>query len=353
VIPTYGDCDANVDTGCETSTNSSVTNCGACGHQCSNVNNTPACSNGDCHLACSVAFLNCDGDASNGCEVNRLSDSLNCGTCGHACGTGEFCASGECAASCALPLLPCDGVCVDPRVDPGNCDTCGHLCPAPLNGQAACGARACGSYCNAGFADCDGGPLNGCEVTLASDPSNCNGCGVVCTAPANAIPTCTDGGCGFACAANFADCDGIGANGCEVDLRTDAANCGSCGSVCGVCSAGECASDPDCDDSWGVLYNNRCYYLDGSGGACDAGYVLGTNAAAGSFIPGSRFAGKTYRHTVSISCCIYTSDAGYMYRGSPCNDPGGFQGTGITTPGCGGHAASSHQLTLCSRPVVF
>ncbi len=43
---------------------------------------------------------------------------------------------------------------------------------------------------------------------------------------------------------NFADCDGVAANGCETDLRTDNSDCGACGNACsgaaGTCSAGVC-----------------------------------------------------------------------------------------------------------------
>ena len=40
-----------------------------------------------------------------------------------------------------------------------------------------------------------------------------------------------------------ADCDGVAANGCEVDLRTSATACGACGTSCGT---GRC-EDSRCD----------------------------------------------------------------------------------------------------------
>jgi len=44
---------------------------------------------------------------------------------------------------------------------------------------------------------------------------------------------CTGGNCGIAsCWANYGDCDGLVANGCETDLRTSVTNCGACGNVC-------------------------------------------------------------------------------------------------------------------------
>jgi len=52
--------------------------------------------------------------------------------------------------------------------------------------------------------------------------------------------------CVFSCKDNFSDCDGDAANGCEVDLSSDSANCGACGNTCdatdlnylAVCSLG-------------------------------------------------------------------------------------------------------------------
>jgi hypothetical protein len=50
-----------------------------------------------------------------------------------------------------------------------------------------------------------------------------------------------------ACRAALADCDGNPGNGCETDTATDAANCGSCGSLCKagqICQASECKDGP-------------------------------------------------------------------------------------------------------------
>ena len=52
---------------------------------------------------CASGFGDCDGVASNGCEVNLLTSKPNCGTCGHHCTGGAL-------ASC------CSGMCV-----PGRC----------------------------------------------------------------------------------------------------------------------------------------------------------------------------------------------------------------------------------------
>lgn len=57
------------------------------------------------------------------------------------------------------------------------------------------------------------------------------------------------------CEANWGNCDLTLANGCEVDLLTDEANCGMCGNVCRVnqsCMRGACVCDPSFADCNGV-----------------------------------------------------------------------------------------------------
>jgi hypothetical protein len=73
---------------------------------------------------------------------------------------------------------------------------------------------------------------SGACVDLASDPSNCGGCGTVC----NATLTCQSGVC--ACPPGQTSCSGVCA-----DLQSSASHCGSCTNACegGVCSGGACA----------------------------------------------------------------------------------------------------------------
>ncbi len=47
-------------------------------------------------MLCSGGFSDCDGDASNGCEINIMNDDDNCGGCGNACASSEMCGLGMC-----------------------------------------------------------------------------------------------------------------------------------------------------------------------------------------------------------------------------------------------------------------
>ena len=56
----------------------------------------------------------------------------------------------------------------------------------------------------------------------------------VCPVPPNSTAACTaaTGTCAFACSTGFADCDKAAANGCEINLTNDSANCGACAKAC-------------------------------------------------------------------------------------------------------------------------
>jgi hypothetical protein len=109
----------------------------------------------------------------------------------------------------------------------------GH--PAP--GGEDAGALACPPD----FADCDGEPMNGCEGALSTSAENCGACGVKCEAAAHQAPLCSAGACIRVCEAGFADCNGDPADGCEVDTTSDIAHCGACSRSCkNACVKGAC-----------------------------------------------------------------------------------------------------------------
>lgn len=184
--------------------NQSPEHCGACDNACSYANGTGACIGGSCILAlCDAGWDDCDGDPSNGCELDVTTDPNNCGGCGAVCAS-----------------LP---------------NTTGESCV-----DSACAIQGCVT----GTEDCDGDPTNGCETQLLNDPENCNACGNSCALP-NVINTCFEGTCTpGGCVGGYGDCNiDRTTDGCEVDLTTSATDCGACGNVCAVgvsCTAGEC-----------------------------------------------------------------------------------------------------------------
>ncbi|MEI8255124.1 MAG: hypothetical protein WCJ30_05565, partial [Deltaproteobacteria bacterium] len=261
--PGYGNCDGSSANGCETVISIDPGHCGACSTVCSPTqyaNAGTVCLTGACSLgACAAGFANCDGNSANGCETNLVSDAGNCGRCGGVCALAHVsavCTAGACAiGSCAAGWGNCDGLsatgCEASVVaDASNCGACGVTCSPSLfpHAGAVCAGSACTlGACAAGYADCDGVAANGCEVNVAADPAHCGSCATVC-AFAQAGATCAAGTCALgACAAGYGNCDGLAANGCETSVSADPSHCGSCATVCAfaqagaTCAAGTCA----------------------------------------------------------------------------------------------------------------
>ncbi|MBX3245627.1 MAG: hypothetical protein KF901_00445 [Myxococcales bacterium] len=94
-----------------------------------------------------------------------------------------------------------------------------------LDSDTSCTARP--EVCNGLDDDCDG--------RIDEHPTEC--------AFENAVTACVGGTCTFSmCTDGHLDCDAT--IGCEVDGRSDRANCGACGNVCGLtetCNAGRCS----------------------------------------------------------------------------------------------------------------
>jgi hypothetical protein len=263
----FGNCDADVSNGCETTTTNNVTDCGSCGNVCAVLNGTPTCSGTMCAIAsCTAPFKDCDGQYANGCETNTGTSASNCGTCGTTCSNANgttSCSGGACAPVCAPGFGDCDsnknnGCETDTTSSLTSCGGCGMVCSRP-NASTACQTSVCTLIgCQSGFADCDLNPANGCEIPL-NTVSNCGACGKACT-NGNGTTTCAGGACSPSCNAGFGDCDGNPNNGCEAPLNT-VANCNACGVACAftnasaTCPGGTCtfaACNPgfgDCDGS--------------------------------------------------------------------------------------------------------
>lgn len=229
----FADCDGNAANGCEADLNA-VSTCGGCGTTCGTTNGNASCSAQSCQIACSAGFDDCDGNNANGCEVS-LGSTSNCGGCGDICGSGQ-----------------------------------------------ACNGGICGLVCPSGFGDCDGNAANGCEVDL-SLPTDCGACGNVCSL-SNAISVCSASSCALsACTQGFDNCDGNAANGCEVSVASDVANCGACGNICAngeSCSAGTCLPGTPAPP---IPLPEVCDGADNDiNGQIDDGLVVACNSACGS-----------------------------------------------------------------------
>jgi hypothetical protein len=272
-LPGFGDCDNSPANGCEVPLFDSVFNCGACSRACSMNHAVPRCDTGRCVVTCDPGWGNCDGDPANGCEVNILTATDNCGGCGTACFAPNRnvvrCESGRCSyTACESGFDDCnrdnsDGCETDVQRDVQRCGACGTTCMPTPGRSPTCVSGVCGTTmtCAAALADCDALPANGCEVNLQTSALHCGRCGGAC-GTRNATAACVMGRCALSCEPGFADCDGVNGNGCEVDLRASAGHCGACNRACmltnvsiqqcvmGQCSAAVCAGGTaNCDNN--------------------------------------------------------------------------------------------------------
>lgn len=182
------------------------------------------------------------------------------------------CVNGDCSiVKCDQGYADCDG---DPmtgceistKVDANNCDTCNKICGAWPNGAPACVNGVCGVLCSPGYANCNKAIGDGCEINLKSDPLNCGACQSVCSIP-HGMSGCTDGSCSVAgCDPHRGDCNGIADDGCEVTLKNDPTHCGTCQNACSIangtpgCTNGNC-SVASCDvgyDDCNDLVSDGC-----------------------------------------------------------------------------------------------
>ena len=209
----FADCDGSVVNGCETNTQNSALNCGACGTRCNFANAVGSCMSGACVLgACNPGFANCDGNAANGCEAALATDVNNCGACSTRC--------------------------------------------LPPNATGTCTAGVCGlGSCNLGYGNCDADPANGCEANTTTDTSNCGTCGNYCRSFVyGGTNSCVRGVCVPVCGAGYANCDGNVDNGCEASTNTNL-NCGTCGSACSL----TCGTGANCRGSSSGSYSRLRY----------------------------------------------------------------------------------------------
>ena len=87
----------------------------------------------------------------------------------------------------------CDGACVDTGFDPFNCGACGVRCMAPApHTRAQCFGGRCERPCEADYDDCNGNLADGCETFLrGTDRTHCGSCRGTC----NSAERCVTGVC--------------------------------------------------------------------------------------------------------------------------------------------------------------
>ncbi|HVY47307.1 MAG TPA: hypothetical protein VHB21_15570, partial [Minicystis sp.] len=236
-------CDSDPTNGCETHIDNDPKNCGACGHACNPAHATASCTNGHCGIqACDAGYGDCDMNPQNGCETNLLNTATACGTCTNNCNknhTNAFCNGGSCnIIGCEMGYADCNLMAADGcetnvlGSDNANCGGCNIACTLPHAGAQCIGGACTLGACAPGYQDCDQDPSTGCETNTDGDAQHCGSCNHVCNFQ-NASGSCSAGACVLgACDANYANCDGNDANGCEAALQTDKNNCGGCGNRC-------------------------------------------------------------------------------------------------------------------------
>jgi len=160
--------------------------------------------------------------------------------------------------------------------DQDNCGTCGNACPRfePLHMIARCVKGGCELEClstprptptgvaNTEFKNCNGLLDDGCEIDLLSDAANCGVCGHAC----GPKQRCFDGKCG--CPTGLTDC-----NGECVDTQNSDDNCGECGLRCDVPPPDACATQP-ANTYYGCRVG-KCGALKCAGYAADCNSDLG------------------------------------------------------------------------------
>jgi hypothetical protein len=299
-------------------------------------------SDSDCPMA---ADPRCD--LNTGACVPCLPDNDNCPS-GQICkvfGTTFQCAAGcnsaaDCSADGGVALACCDDACVDTSSNVANCGMCGQGC-STSNITAACGAGVCIGTCNAGYDDCDNDKLtNGCEVNVGgTDIMNCGGCGTTCSS-ANITPTCTAGVCDGPCAASYQDCNSNKqSDGCETDIDTSSANCGTCGKACApgvTCSAGVCsgcltggvAPPPPC--TAGTESDGSPWVVCTS--SCSAAWLSSSRSAVNSYNALAICNGLGYAAVLGTYAGNCGDTCGTCVTGTSCTAPGTPSFTGLTMP---------------------
>lgn len=192
-------------------------------------------------------------------EVRKADDDCNTCTCLE---DGQWaCTLVECGPTCPAPQMASNTDCKAVTVfaqDPatGLCCKYGSYCEAPATWKAFSTLEECDGtggmvplMCEAGTADCDADPANGCETDLMESDSNCGACFQTCFSPAGEMGTCELGKCTFEGGAP-PTCVYLGVTYSAGDSFPDRDGCNTCGCLNGVngselaCTDRACACQP-------------------------------------------------------------------------------------------------------------
>ena len=200
-----------------------------------------------------------------------------------------------------------------------NCNVCTTPanCTVYPNMFATCVAGVCQYSCNTNFANCNNILTDGCEVSLLSDVNNCGACNVQCAPVPNGTPACVSGSCTIGtCIPGFSNCNLSVIDGCETPLGTPT-NCASCGNAC---------SFPNCS---ATCVSGSCQIV-----ACNSGYDNCDSVITN---------GCETAHFLAVNTCTTASDLGSMCADTTC---GIFcsGGTGIIGPVVNGNRSAWYKM---------
>ena len=340
--PPFGNCDANAYNGCEVNLDTDSGYCGDCGIACAITNEY--CHNGECDIiVCPSGTANCDALAKTGCEIDSDNDVNNCGDCDIVCDLANvdvnLCVIGKCAiGTCDSNYGDCNGIAsdgceVDLRITALHCGLCTTPCITP-NAVPRCAAGVCSiSSCFSGFVDCDQALANGCEINQLTDVKNCGGCGKKCVL-SNANPKCENGNCLVAsCTSVFGDCNLSPVDGCEINLSSTVDHCGGCGDKCALTNA-----VPRCDSSTCQILScippyDDCNNIDSDG--CEVDLSNDNNHCGGC---GKKCVlANANSQCISGSCEITSCVVGSNYNDCNANAKDGCESNQLTdVKNCGG-----------------
>lgn len=391
------ECDGDASTSCETDVLQDAQHCGFCNNRCQLPHASARCEAGRCAIdTCDSGWADCDGVASNGCEVELATTADHCGACGRSCASAgtvsRVCAGGVCASTCqsgrgncSQPAAPAtdDGCETNLLTSAGSCGACGRACSAEGVASLACAGGRCTSTCATGRGNCSqpAAPTadDGCEQDLTADPSHCGACHRGCSSFRAGSLSCVAGLCAPTCLSGYASCNQPAApaadDGCEQDVRFDVANCGACGRACSAanttsisCSNGRCDSlcasgfgncgqplAPAADDGCEASLATSTDHCGSCGRACSSDGVAERRCAGGVCTSSC----SSLRGNCSTPAAPDADDGCETNLGTSADHCGACgracSTTGVATRACtGGTCSSSCQSGLgnCSEPTA-